>query len=132
MLNLCLENLPITASQSSIVALSDLFFYLAAEETPMEPNSIHSVEFMVLKHRADLLYSQRHYKDALKLYKRVLTAVPESNTCVSREIRDAIARSQLKLGHGEQAKMEAEKMVSLPGPSPFTGYLHCAEGCSSP
>ena len=93
------------------------WYYLAAEDTPVEtsasPNSIHSVEFMVLKHRADLLYSQRHYRGALELYQRVLTVVPESNTCVSREIRDAIARSQLKLGCGEQAKIEAERMVSL-------------------
>ena len=76
-----------------------------------DPGSIHSTEFSVLKHRADLLYYQQQYRKALELYGRLLPAVPETTVCVTREIRDAIARCQLKLGNGDQARKEAERMV---------------------
>ncbi len=83
----------------------------AMVHTYTDPSSIHSIEFSVLKHRADLLYYQRQYREAVQLYGRILAAVPESNACVSREVRDAIARCHFKLGDGEQAREEAERMV---------------------
>lgn len=73
--------------------------------------SIHSIEFTVVKHKADLLYHQKEYKEASELYKKMLPLVPESNACVLREIRDGLARCWLRLGEGVLAKQEAEKLV---------------------
>ena len=72
---------------------------------------IHGVEFAVSKHKADLFYYQREYRKASELYKQLLAAVPTSNACVTKELRDGLARSYLKLGEGELAKQEAEKLV---------------------
>lgn len=81
------------------------------EEGESEPASIHSTQFMICKHKADLLYYQGEYLQAAELYSKMLDIVPESNTCVTREIRDALVRCHLRLGEGELAKKEAEKLV---------------------
>ena len=73
--------------------------------------SIHSSEFTISKHRADLFYYQKQYGKAVELYKKILALIPSSNVCVSREIRDALARCYLRLGEGELAKKEAERLV---------------------
>lgn len=78
----------------------------------MDVDSIHSVEFTVSKHMADLLYGEEQYREASELYLKILTVVPATNTCVTKEVRDGLARCYLKLGKGELAKREAEKLVS--------------------
>lgn len=75
-------------------------------------DSIHSIGFMVMKHKADLLYHHQQHKEAACLYGTLLARVPETNTCVSREVRDGLARSYLKLGEGELAYQTAERLVS--------------------
>lgn len=45
------------------------------------------------------------------LYEALLRVIPASNTCVTREVRDGLARCYLKLGEGELARTEAEKLV---------------------
>ena len=85
----------------------------ATDATESVETSIHTIEFTVLKHKADLFYYQRLYQEAAELYERVLALVPASNVCVSREIRDALARCHLRLGQGEPAKTEAAKLVKI-------------------
>jgi hypothetical protein len=77
----------------------------------MDSQSIHGPEFAVCKHKADLLYHQRDYRRAAMLYKDLLSAVPVSNNCVTREVRDGFARCCMKLGEVDLAKREAEKLV---------------------
>ena len=91
---------------------------MAARQAPLpdvsiEQGSIHDIDFMVLKYKADLFYYQRHYKRASELYEKILLLIPKSNAYVMRETRDALARCYLRLGNGELAKQEAEKLVSF-------------------
>lgn len=73
--------------------------------------SVHDVEFMATKYRADLLYSQNNPRESASLYRKLLDLVPPENSCVVKELRDSLARSLLKLGDGESAKREAEQLV---------------------
>lgn len=76
-----------------------------------ENGSIHDMNFVTLKYRADLLYYHKDYNKAAMAYSILLTWVPKSNACVTRELRDALVRCHLRLGKGELAKQDAEKMV---------------------
>lgn len=76
-----------------------------------EEPSIHSADFAISKHRADLFYFQKQYKEAAELYRKILGLVPSNNSCVLREITGALARCYLQLGRGKSAKREAEKLV---------------------
>ena len=91
-------------------------------------DSIHSIGFMVMKHKADLLYHRQQYQEAASLYGKLLVLVPETNACVSREVRDGLARSYLKLGEGELAHQTAERLVSIsPNEKDWTSWQLLAE-----
>lgn len=83
-----------------------------ASSVSLDSDSIHGLEFAVCKHKADLLYHQRDYDGASELYKKLLATIPASNTCVTREVRDGLARCYLRLGEADLARREAEKLVS--------------------
>ena len=78
---------------------------------PLIKCSVHDMEFMTMKYRADLLYSQRSHQNAVNLYRRLLELVPPENRGLEREMRDSLARSLLKVGDGEAARIEAEQLV---------------------
>lgn len=86
---------------------------------PVEPSaeqsvgstSIHSIEFMATKHKADLLYLEKEYRAASELYQEMQGVVPSSNTCVVREIRDSLTRCYLRLGEAKLARQEAQELV---------------------
>lgn len=82
----------------------------------LESGSIHGLEFAVCKHKADLLYYQGGYREAAGLYGKLLAVVPASNTCVTREVRDGLARCHFKLREAKLARKEAEMLVRLAKP----------------
>ena len=50
------------------------------------------------KHRADYYYLNKHYRDAIKLYKKMLMNLPENNIVTTRECHENIARCSFKEG----------------------------------
>lgn len=73
--------------------------------------SIHDMAFMTMKYKADLFYSQGKYLEAIILFKELVDMVPKENSCVVRELRDALARSYLQVGDAEAAKKEVLQLV---------------------
>ena len=73
--------------------------------------SIHDMTFMTMKYKADLFYYQGDHCESARLYKNLLDLVPKENGCVIRELRDALARSLLKIGHAKAAKTEVQQLV---------------------
>ena len=68
-------------------------------------------DFMLTKFRADLLYLQRQYEQAVTLYEATLRAVPLSNTVVVREVTESVARCSLHLSQPELALEKAWLLV---------------------
>lgn len=64
-----------------------------------------------MKYKADLLYHHREYKEAAELFEKMLVLVPKRNMYVAREVRDSLAHCYLRIGEGQRAMEEAEKLV---------------------
>ena len=82
----------------------DSFFDESDNETKRSTEKEHSTD-------ADLFYYQGDHCESARLYKNLLDLVPKENGCVIRELRDALARNLLKIGHAEAAKTEVQQLV---------------------
>ncbi len=68
---------------------------------------------MTMKHTAALFYYEKNYPESARLYKELLGLVPKENACVTRELKDALARSLVKIGEAETALKKVEELVSV-------------------
>lgn len=64
-----------------------------------------------LKYKADYLYAQMEYSEALKYYEELLPLIPASNTVLRQEVCEARVMSLIKMDATEDAEKCLKEMV---------------------